>query len=85
MDPECAGTLANYNNIMRAINYHQDQIPILQNDVVNMLSEVNRCNKQLSCRAVGGARHKRSTKRVKSNYRTRNKSRRNHIRRKQRR
>ena len=68
---------------MRAINYHQDQIPILQNDVVNMLSEVNRC--RLQCRREGGARHKRSTKRFKSNYRSRNKSRRNHSRRKQRR
>ena len=84
MDPECAGTLANYNNIMREITYHQNQIPNLQGEAFKMLPVVNIC-KQLSCRAVGGARHKRSTKRVKSNYRTRNKSRRNHSRRKQRR
>jgi len=84
MDVHCNVTLENYNNIMRSINYHQIQLSNLQYDMFQMLPEVNRCKRDQSCRA-GGARHKRITKRVKSNYRNRIKSRCNHSCRKQRR
>ena len=92
MNVPCEDTLANYNNIMRTITYHQNQIPILQSDAFQMLPEVNRCKRLRLCpaggaleRPAGGARHKRITKRVKSNYRSRIKSKRKHSRRKQRR